>query len=133
MKSVKELILSIHSDMEAKIPGILDSNGLKHFEKYAIGNSVEKQELALYVKISEYTRRGETVAFLAHAQLPGDEIEMNEYMDAINEYFEDYFSPEKIGYLDFSYSIAAADDARAAIVNVFWDVALTKAIDDCDT
>ena len=132
MKSIKELIQCIRSDMEAKIPGILDSNGLKHFEKYAIGNSVEKQELALYVKIAEFTRRGETVTFLVQAQLPANEAEMNEYMDAVNEYFEGHFSTEKIGFLDFGYSIAVVDDARAAITDVFWEVTLSKTLDDCD-
>jgi len=132
MKSVKKLISHIHADVQKNLPEILDKRGLKSFEKYSVGNSVEKQELALYVKIAEFTRRGETVTFLIQAQLPADEIEMNEYIDAINEYLDDFFAPEKIGYLDFEYSMIIKDNERASVIDVFWEVTLTSALDDCD-
>ena len=131
MRSVKELISRVLSDIQARLPEILDRRGLKSFEKYAIGNSVEKQELALYVKISEFTRRGETATFIIQAQLPSNEIEMNEYMDAVNEYLEDCFLPEKAGYLDFGYSTAITDNERASTIDVFWEVTLSSALDDC--
>ena len=132
MKSVKELILCVLADIQSRLPEILDKRGLKSLEKYAIGNSVEKQELALYVKISEFTRRGETVTFMIQAQLPANEIEMNEYMDAINEYLDNCFSPEKTGYLDFEYSTAITDNERASTIDVFWEVTMSSALDDCD-
>ena len=132
MIPIAQLIELIKIDIEAELPEFLEKHEVELFKEYGIGSPVEKQDLALYVRITGYSGHGEDMSFQIIAHLPGArELEMCRCLDAVNEYLNEHFIPQKYGYMDFDYSILIKDNARTSI-DVYWEVTLTDAKDDCD-
>jgi len=134
MKPIKRSLTTILADIEATLPAILTGHGAKQFEGYSIGYPVDPEKVLLCVRFAAASDDvSETLEFDVHAQFPGlPESDAYSYMDAVNDYLDNYFDPQIAGYADGSYSIGANDNPRTAMLEVFWSVKLTCPKDDCD-
>ena len=133
MKSVKTIISKIHEDLKSTFHNLLLEKKLEPFKKYAIGNPLEKQELSLYIRVADFTKSLETLVFQIITQLyQVKEETMHGYLDALNEYLCDNFSPHEFGYLDSDYSIDIIDNSRTFTTDVIWTITLSDLLDDCD-
>ena len=129
---IEKIIAQIAADIKVKLPPILTAKGLTDFTKYAIGNPIEKQELAIYTKISGFTWPKQDASFIIQAQLPSvTETILNQYIDAINEYLRQ-FTPAIMGFPVFNYEMHITDNMRTYTTDVFWEITLDGMSDDCD-
>jgi len=132
MKKLKPVLQLMLSDIESKLPNLLIEHEAKQFNGYSLGYPVNLEKLLLCLRIAEGSDdTGIKLTFDIHAQLPGiTEIESYSYLDAINEYLED-FEPQLIGFTDGSYSFALKDNSRMSTIEIFWSVTLSEPKDDC--
>jgi hypothetical protein len=134
MKSIKQSLTKILEDIKTCLPERLEVHGAGQFEGYSIGYPVDPEKVLLCVRFAaESDDVNETLEFDIHAQFPGtSELDAYSYMDAVNDYLDNYFDPHIAGYTDGSYSVGATDNPRTSILEVFWSVKLTTPKDDCD-
>jgi len=134
MKSVKKLITAIFEDLKYQVPTLLETHGAKPFDRYSIGYPVDPEKLLLCVRLAAGSDDvNQTLEFDIHGQFPGtSEEDVYSYVDAVNDYLDNCFNPQIVGYTDGSYSFGLTDNARTAILEVFWSVKLTYPKDDCD-
>jgi len=135
MNSVKKSITAIFEDIKSQLPALLEEHGAKQFAGYKIGYPVDPEKLLLCVRFAAGSDDvNQTLEFDIHGQFPGvPEEAVYDYIDAVNSYLNDVFSPLLVGYTDGSYSFVATDNARTSILEVFWGVKLTCPKDDCDS
>ena len=134
MKSIKKSLTTILADIETCLPERLGVHGAGQFAGYAIGYPVDPEKVLLCVRFAAGSDdESEVLEFDIHAQFPGmSELDAYNYMDAVNDYLDNYFDPQIAGYVAGSYSIGATDNPRTSILEVFWSVKLTQPKDDCD-
>jgi len=134
MKSIKKSLTAILEDIKTCLPELLEVHGAKQFEGYSVGYPVDPEKLLLCVRFAAGgSDVNETLEFDIHGQFPGTtENEAYSYIDAVNDYLDNYFDPQIADYTDGSYTIVATDNARTSILEVFWGVKLTYPKDDCD-
>jgi len=134
MKSVQKSLTAIFEDIKNNLPALLEKYAAKQFEGYKIGYPVDPEKLLLCVRFAACGDDvNETLEFDIHGQFPGtSEEDVYRYIDAVNEYLDNCFDPHIAGYTDGSYSVAATDNARTSILEVFWGIKVTSPKDDCD-
>jgi len=134
MKPVKKSITTIFEDLKNWMPALLEAHGAKPFDGYKIGYPVDADKVLLCVRIAAGSNDAiQTLEFDIHGQFPGTpEEDAYSYIDAVNDYLDNCLNPQIAGYTDGSYSFGLTDNARTAILEVFWSVKLTYPKDDCD-
>ena len=134
MKPIKKSLTTILADIAANLPELLNKHGAGQFAGYSIGYPVDPEKVWLCVRFAAGDdNASETLEFDIHAQFPGmSELDAYSYMDAVNDYLDNYFDPHIAGYVDGSYALDARDNPRTSILEVFWSVKLTDPKDDCD-
>jgi len=133
MRLVKQTMEKIKDDIAGVLPELLKKYGAKQFDGYLIGFPTDPEKTLIGLWVGEY---GNDVSikliFTIHAQLPGvTEIEAYNYIDAINEYLED-FNPQIAGYTDGSYALIVKDGDRKSSIELLYSVTLVCPKDDCD-
>jgi hypothetical protein len=133
MKTVKESLTTILSDIQKLLPPLLEAKKIKQFDGYSIGFPVNPEKLLLCVRLASFADdTSNTLEFDIHAQFPGIlEVEVYDYIDAVNDYLNN-FDPQIVGFTDGSCSGIVHDKPRTGTVEVFWSVKLTHPKDDCD-
>lgn len=130
--NVSKLMKAIQNHIEKNIPTILEGSDLEGFEIYQLKYPTNQNERFFCIRYAEH--RLTDVAeftFTIHVNLQGmTEEELYKYIDAVSEYLDDVFDPMIFGYVLSSYIVAVTDVFKTSTASIFFDVTMTRPLDD---
>ncbi|MDR1390667.1 MAG: hypothetical protein LBJ31_11920 [Treponema sp.] len=134
MKEISVITAGILADIKNALPALLTSHGADAVEIYAVGYATDQGKKSCGVYFSEMDEsRNETFTFGINLQLNQvTEEDSYKYLDAVNDYLRNSFSPQSYGFADFQYKIIYWAPFKNSSPELFFDVTMSDTLEDCE-